>query len=70
MTLKAVVIAVAFLGIIYTTWRLCRRSRTGMTNKLKEHLIRCEKAMQSAKPILAKHGFADDHRTVTVIGFI
>jgi len=41
-----------------------------MTNKLKEHLIRCEKAMQSAKPILAKHGFADDHRTVTVIGFI
>jgi len=70
MTLKAVVIAVAFLGIIYTAWRLCRRSRTGMTNKLKEHLIRCEKAMQSAKPILAKHGFADDHRTVTVIGFI
>jgi hypothetical protein len=30
-----------------------------MTNKLKEHLIRWEKAMQSAKPILAKHGFAD-----------
>jgi hypothetical protein len=26
--------------------------------------------MQSAKPILAKHGFPDDHRTVTVIGFI
>jgi hypothetical protein len=37
---------------------------------LKEHMIRCEKAMQSAKPILAKHGFPDDHRTVTVIGFV
>jgi hypothetical protein len=41
-----------------------------MTNKLKEHLIRCEKAMQSAKPILGKHGFPADHRSVTVIGFI
>lgn len=41
-----------------------------MTNKIKEHLIRCEKAMQSAKPILAEHGFPDDHRTVTTIGFI
>ena len=41
-----------------------------MTNMLKEHMIRCEKAMQSAKPILAKHGFPDDHRTVTVIGFV
>lgn len=41
-----------------------------MTDKLKEHLIRCENAMQSAKPILSRHGFPDDHRTVTVIGFI
>lgn len=41
-----------------------------MTNKLREHLIRCEKAMQSAKPILGRHGFPDDHRTVTVIGLI
>ncbi len=41
-----------------------------MTNKLKEHLILCEKAVQSAKPILGKHSFPDDHRTVTVIGFI
>jgi hypothetical protein len=41
-----------------------------MTEKLKEHLVRCEKAMQSAKPILAQHGFPDDNRTVTVIGFI
>jgi hypothetical protein len=42
----------------------------GMTEKLKEHLNRCEKAMQSAKPILGKHGFPNDNRTVTVIGFI
>jgi hypothetical protein len=41
-----------------------------MTNELKEHLIRCEKAVQSTKPILAKRGFPDDYRTVTVIGFI
>ncbi len=41
-----------------------------MTNELREHLIRCEKAMQSAKPILGKHAFTDDYRTVTVIGFI
>ncbi len=41
-----------------------------MTEKLKEHLIRCEKAMQSAKPILAMHSFSTDPRTLTVIGFI
>jgi hypothetical protein len=41
-----------------------------MTKELKEHLIRCEKAMQSAKPILGEHGFPDDRRTLTVIGFI
>jgi hypothetical protein len=41
-----------------------------MTNNLKEHLIRCENAMQGAKPILGKHGFPDDPRTLTVIGFI
>jgi hypothetical protein len=41
-----------------------------MTNKLREHIIRCEKAVQSAKPIIGKHGFPDDYRTVTVIGFI
>jgi hypothetical protein len=41
-----------------------------LTETLKQHLIRCEKAMQSAKPILAKYGFPDDRRTVTVIGFI
>jgi len=40
-----------------------------VTNKLKEHLIRCEKAVQSAKPILGKHSFPDDYRTATVIGF-
>jgi hypothetical protein len=42
-----------------------------MTGKFEEHLIRCEKAMQSAKPILGKHSFpADDNRTITVIGFV
>jgi len=41
-----------------------------VTNELKDHLIRCEKAMQAAKPILGKHAFPDDYRTVTVIGFI
>ncbi len=41
-----------------------------MTNKRKEHLIRCEKAMQFAKPILGEHGFPNDHRTISVIGFI
>jgi hypothetical protein len=41
-----------------------------MTESLKEHLARCEKALQSAKPILAKHSFPTDRRTLTVIGFI
>jgi hypothetical protein len=41
-----------------------------MTEKLKEHLIRCEKAMQSAKPIIGKHSFPVDNRTLTVIGLI
>lgn len=41
-----------------------------MTEKLREHLIRCETAMQSVKPILAKHSFPTDPRTLTVIGFI
>lgn len=41
-----------------------------MTNNLKEHLIRCETAMQSAKPILGMHSFPTDNRTLTVIGFI
>lgn len=41
-----------------------------MTNKLKEHLRRCEEAMQSSKPILSKHSFPTDPRTLIVIGFI
>jgi Family of unknown function (DUF6988) len=41
-----------------------------MTKELKEHLIRCEKAMQSAKPILGKYEFPVAPRTSTVIGFI
>lgn len=63
-------VAIAIGGIMYTAWKLSRRVKKDMTNKLKEHLIRCEKAIQSAKPILAKHSFPDDQRTATVIGFI
>jgi hypothetical protein len=70
ITAKAVVI-VAAVGTVYGTWRcFSQRSKMGITERLKEHLNRCEKAMQSAKPILGKHGFPDDNRTVTVIGFI
>ena len=70
-TLKAVVMVAAALGAVYATWRrFSRRSKIDMTKELKEHLIRCEKAMQSAKPILGKHGFPTDNRTLTVIGFI
>jgi hypothetical protein len=67
-TIRAVVFITA-LAIVLVLWRRRQRSKK-MTNKLKEHLIRCEKAVQSTKPILAKHGFPDDYRTVTVIGFI
>jgi hypothetical protein len=45
-------------------------AQSPMTDKLREHMVKCEKAMQSAKPILGKHPFPDDYRTVTVIGFI
>lgn len=41
-----------------------------MTNEVKEHLVRCENAVQTAKPILGRYSFPDDYRTVTVIGFI
>lgn len=68
--LKAL-IAVAVLGALHAIWRRFRgRKGETMTDDLKAHLIRCEKAVQSAKPILGKHGFPDDYRTVTVIGFI
>jgi Family of unknown function (DUF6988) len=45
-------------------------AQTPMTPKLREHLVKCEKAMQSAKPILGKLYFPDDYRTTVVIGFI
>jgi hypothetical protein len=44
-------------------------SEMPLTPKLNEHLVNCEKAMQSAKPILGRLFFSDDYRTVTVIGF-
>jgi hypothetical protein len=45
-------------------------AQSPMTPKLREHMVKCEKAMQSAKPIIGKHPFPDDYRTTTVIGFI
>src|ERR1019366_6928229 len=45
-------------------------AQSPMTDKLREHMVKCEKAMQSAKPIIGKHPFPDDYRTVSVIGFI
>jgi hypothetical protein len=45
-------------------------AQSPMTGKLREHIVRCETAMQSAKPIIGKHHFPDDYRTVTIIGFI
>jgi hypothetical protein len=62
----------AVLGVLLAVWRLFRRSKKVVTipNKIREHMIRCEKAIQSSKPILGKHPFPDDYRTVTVIGFI
>jgi hypothetical protein len=41
-----------------------------MTANLKQHLSLCEIAMQSAKPILGRHSFPTDARTLTVIGFV
>jgi hypothetical protein len=69
-TQRRMVAILIVLGIFYGVWRLHRNRRRRMTKELGEHLIRCEKAIQSAKPIIGKHGFPDDHRTVTVIGFI
>ena len=69
-TLKALIAIAALAGLFAALRRLRRRKGKTMTDKLKAHLIRCEKAIQSAKPIIAKHSFPDDYRTVTVIGFI
>jgi hypothetical protein len=41
-----------------------------ITDKLREHMVKCEHAIQSAKPIIGKHEYADDYRTTIVIGFI
>jgi len=68
--LYSVISSVAVFGTLYAAWRFYRNRRRTMTKELSEHLTRCEKAIQSAKPILGKHSFPDDYRTVTVIGFI
>lgn len=41
-----------------------------LPEKLKQHVVRCEYAVQSAKPILGKPHFPTDNRSLTVIGFI
>src|SRR5438132_634256 len=41
-----------------------------MTNEIREHLLKVEHAIQSAKPLLNQHEYPDDYRTVIVIGFI
>lgn len=69
ITVETFVIVIAALGTTFAIWRCFYRGlKTSMTEELKEHLTRCENAMQSAKAILGKQGFADDNRTVTVIG--
>jgi hypothetical protein len=69
-----VLVSVAVFVALYAVWRLSGKRRKGSKEMTKEelnaHLICCEKAVQSTKPILAKHRFPDDYRTVTVIGFI
>jgi len=56
---QAIVVSLSILGIIFAVRHRFRKSRTNVTNTLKGHLIRCEKAMQAAKLILAKHGTSD-----------
>jgi len=41
-----------------------------MTANLREHMVKCEHAIQSAKPIVGNHHYPDDYRTSLVIGFI
>lgn len=41
-----------------------------MTPKLREHVVKCENAMQSVNPILGKLHFPDDYRTTLIVGFI
>jgi hypothetical protein len=45
-------------------------AQSPITDKLREHLVKCEKAMESAKRILGKLHFPDDYHTTLVIGFI
>jgi hypothetical protein len=41
-----------------------------LSGTIKAHLIKCEKAVQSAKPIIGNFEFPDDYRTTTLIGFV
>jgi Family of unknown function (DUF6988) len=70
-TVEAFAVVIAALGAAFVIRAVSRsRSKTAMTGELKEHLIRCENAIQSAKAILSKQGFAGDSRTATVIGLV
>jgi hypothetical protein len=44
--------------------------QSAITPKLGRHMVKCEHAIQSAKPILGRHEYPDDYRTTIVIGFI
>jgi len=71
VAVKTVAVVAAALGTVYLVWRrISWRASRRMTETLKHHLILCEKAMQSVKPILGQHSFPTDSRTLTVIAFI
>src|SRR5580693_4407548 len=42
-------------------------AQSPITAKLREHLVKCEYAIQAAKPIIGKHEYPDDYRTMIVI---
>ena len=45
-------------------------AQSPVTAELREHLAKCEYAIQSAKPIIGIHEYPDDYRTTIVIAFI
>jgi hypothetical protein len=71
-TIFLLLIVAAVSVALFGLWQFLigRRKSMPLSEKLKAHLVRCEAAMQSAKPIIGKHAFNDEYRTTTVIGFI
>lgn len=47
-----------------------RRTGGAMTPEMTDHLKKVEGAIQAVKPLLDRHSYPDDLRTVIVIGFI